>query len=569
MSFKDKVAYLRERIRLSLPDLDTSPPSVVRVLIDAFSEMSAQADIAEDQAIDWDINNKVGRELDDFVGIFGFSRIPATQASGSITMRFAGHTSRSNIIKEGTRVYGYRAGGSVINYRVETDTGIPAFSSAVTIPIVAEGSGSKYNARPGEIRHIDFVTDSILNVVNETHVSGGKPSENDEELRRRFQADLFRNNVSTEDYYRSIALRHPRTAAVQLIKPRQETEEHLQIVGGSVQCQEDSLSFTYPSDILVYNVNRNIWLEETQDYNTVVDNETPKPPQIIFLPGGKWDNDESVLVRYGYSSVKSRNNPTTNDLYSIDIYVSGQQPLPLIDLSFWAQENEVGSGFISSESHPGAREGDRYYIFARQPVIGLHPEMNINGRSYKENRDYYLVKDRSRKSGSSQAKDMICWKGGLPATLPGQGRPGEPAFRIPYFHESIVSEIQEVLDEPSVRGATDDVLVHSTEHLTLDIDLTIEWDGGNEDLDSLEESIISHFSQVEMGSRVKIGELMRVISNTTRVAAVFLEEIRTPKRIRGRQSFQSDIPLPDGEIPMLGKLTVKKTAPNVYTDRSF
>jgi hypothetical protein len=560
MNFTDRVSYLISAIRVQDPSLDTGPTSPIRVMIDAVAEMATQADIAYDRAFEWDITKKSGRDLDNFVETFGFTRIPATNAIGNVTLTFGYNTTRDYLIPEGTRLYSNRMGsGGYYTYLTRETVGIPRYSAYATLPVVAEFPGASYNARAGEIRRIDYNIEQVVQILNEDPITGGKRTETDEELRMRFRTELFRSNLGNPSWYRNIALRHPRVTSTQLVTPTQETEEHLKIIRGQAQCQEDSLIFTYPETFNIYLPRLNIWLEENRDYIVIVDNETPSPPLVEFVGSNHLEGDD-VTVRYRYCSNRSRNNPLTSKMHYLDLYVVGNQPDSVIDYSFWASDQIFGASSVTLETHPEGNVGLPYYIFTRQPVVDVPKEIFVQGRSYFRGRDYDLVKDRSVNGDSTRAKDILLWRTNLPAGEP------VPSFLVNYFHEAVVSDIQSVLDQPDMHTAVDDVLVHAANKIEFDIDLVVEWERGISDLPLLEETIQEHFSSVPMGSKIRIGPLMRDISGLTRVAAVFLGEkgISSDTLIRGKAQWKYDVPIPDGSVPILRNLNITTTASNLY-----
>ncbi len=560
MSFKDRVEYLISAVRAQNAALDTSPVSPIRVLINAVAEMGAQADLAVDRSYNWDISTKSGRDLDNFVELFGFSRIPAKHARGFVTLKFAINTTRDYILPRGTVfVSGTGLNRGRYRYISSEQIGIPRFSSYVNVPIQAEIPGSTYNVRSGEIGIMNFSLEQLVNVINENPITGGEDQETDTDLRNRFRANLFRNNLGNESWYKSIAERHPNVVSTQVIRPSQETEEHLKIVNNKANSVEDSLKYTFPGTFSVYLPRTNEFLEENKDYIVLIDNDTPLPPSIEFI-GNRHQDGDSVTIRYRYSSTVSRNNPLTGNMHYLDLYVAGNQPASFIDFSVWPNDKIFGNGTVNESTHPDGILGKQYYVFTRQPVVDVPSEMTVRGKKYFRNRDYILVKDKTVNGNSTRAKDILIWKTILPIGEP------VPSFHFPYFHDAIVSTIQEGIDLPDMHTAVDDVLVHSANIIPFDFDLVIEWERGIENAAAVEDEIKRHLSTIAMGSRIRIGPLMRSLQNVNRVAAVFIGEkcITSSVNIRGRNTWKFDIPLPDGSVPRLNNVTITTTASNIY-----
>ena len=561
MTFKERVEYLISAIRVQDPAIDTSEPSPVRNIINAVAEMGAQADVAYDRSLEWDVSKLSGRDLDNHVELYGFSRIPAKHASGFVTLGFGINTTRDYILPKGTKFHSSARDERGLYTYVSTEAiGIPRYTAYISVPVRSEFPGAIYNARPGEVRVIDYQLEQLTKVLNEKPITGGKREESDEELRSRFRTQLFRNNLGNESWYRSIAERHSNVVGTQIIKPSQETEEHLKIVQGKAQCTEDSLIFTYPSTFSVYLPRTQEWLEENKDFIVIIDNNTPHPPTVEFT-GNKHVEGDSITVRYRYCSSKSRNNPLTNYMHYLYLYVVGNNPAYYLDSSQWPSDQVFGVGSVNEFTHPGGLIGLPYHIFTRQPVVEVPNEVIVRGRSYLINRDYVLVKDKTINADSTRAKDVLLWKTNLPFS--GEG---VPAFRFPYYHESVVSDIQEIIDSPDMHTAVDDVLVHAATRIPFNVDIIIEWEKGIDDTAILRETIEEHFASIPMGTKIRIGPFLRAISQLTRVAAVFLDEkgIHSETTIRGKNSWKFDVPLPDGSVPYLDQLNITTTASNLY-----
>src|SRR6266568_1204616 len=82
----DVASQITAALAVSEPDLDTSIGSVTRKIIDAVASQIADASI-DNQLLtyQYDVNSRVGADLDSFVQLFGLSRFPASRATGTIT----------------------------------------------------------------------------------------------------------------------------------------------------------------------------------------------------------------------------------------------------------------------------------------------------------------------------------------------------------------------------------------------------------------------------------------------------------------------------------------------------
>src|SRR4051794_23694788 len=81
----DWAQQMRRALGVSDPDLDTTVGSVTRKIIDVVAEAMSEIDV-DKYLLDYqyDIDSKVGTDLDDFVALFGITRLPARRATGSV-----------------------------------------------------------------------------------------------------------------------------------------------------------------------------------------------------------------------------------------------------------------------------------------------------------------------------------------------------------------------------------------------------------------------------------------------------------------------------------------------------
>jgi hypothetical protein len=242
------------------------------------------------------------------------------------------------------------------------------------------------------------------------------------------------------------------------------------------------------------------------------------------------------------------------------MYVLGSSPSPVIDYATWPAQNSFGLGTITKDTHPEGKDGRPYHVFVRQPVVEIPNEITVGGRSYFVGKDYKLIKDRGLNSNSTQAKDILEWLTAVPTS---QRNPG---FNVSYFHEAVVSDIQGVVSLPDMHTAVDDVLIHSADRITFDINIFVEWERGVSNNEDVRTAVQNYFANIPMGTKIRIGGLIRAISQPSSVSSVFLKEpnITSEIIIRGRRNWNFDVPLPDGSIPILGNLNITTTASNIF-----
>jgi uncharacterized phage protein gp47/JayE len=166
-------------LQVTAPDMDTSVGSVARKMIDAFS--SAVADASVDTHLltyQYDIYSHTGADLDAFVQLFGMSRFPATQATGTLT--FTRGTATDVVgVPVGSQVSD--DGGDII---VSTLTpGIFNVGvSVVTVPAQCTTLGPTGNAAANTLTQMTTPVAEVTHVTNLTAFTGGADQETDSQL---------------------------------------------------------------------------------------------------------------------------------------------------------------------------------------------------------------------------------------------------------------------------------------------------------------------------------------------------------------------------------------------------
>lgn len=114
---------------------------------------------------------------------FGFSRNPATGASGQVTFSRTDPAPQNYTVPQGTLV-GTRDGRQYVTTAAVTLT---AGSLSVNAPVQALTPGALGNARAGDVNAILTSVEGVLKVTNALAITGGADAESDEALLARFQ----------------------------------------------------------------------------------------------------------------------------------------------------------------------------------------------------------------------------------------------------------------------------------------------------------------------------------------------------------------------------------------------
>ncbi len=139
------------------------------------------------------LSTSTGSDVDTWVGDFGLTRLPATYATGPVTLGFFSPKTGATSIAPGVIV---QTPGGAIQYQIVADTTQPAYSAtsgtyvipagslSITATAVALTAGVNYNVQVGQLSQLGF---SAVDFVNNTaSISNGINAETDAALKVRF-----------------------------------------------------------------------------------------------------------------------------------------------------------------------------------------------------------------------------------------------------------------------------------------------------------------------------------------------------------------------------------------------
>jgi uncharacterized phage protein gp47/JayE len=197
-------------LRASEPDLDTSIGTPLRKILDAVGESIAEAYVDEHLiTYAYDIDSKVEGDLDDFVALFGFARIPAQRSQGVVTFSRP-HDDVANqtalVIPPGTQVAALT--NPLVYVQTTTSAVLNPGQYSAEIPVQAMLAGPQGNVAAGLVTQL-ISPGGISSAVNVNPLSGGSAQESDEELRARFKATVFRSLAGTQAMYDGVAREIP------------------------------------------------------------------------------------------------------------------------------------------------------------------------------------------------------------------------------------------------------------------------------------------------------------------------------------------------------------------------
>jgi Baseplate J-like protein len=230
---------------VTIPDLDCSIGTPTRKIIDAVSEVVAEAYV--DQfflGYNYDISSLTGSALDDFVNLFGMTRFGARRATGTATFAVPQAAVSATSVPAGTAISTNDSPPIVFTTLITSVMPIGAVS--IDAPIIAQVGGSNGNVTPNAIVNFGTPLTGFSRVTNTNATSGGSDAESDDALRNRFENTVFRNMAGTEQMFLGVAQENPATVLANVIGAAKTHLEQIQITGGVGQSTIQAAQYIYP-----------------------------------------------------------------------------------------------------------------------------------------------------------------------------------------------------------------------------------------------------------------------------------------------------------------------------------
>lgn len=440
------VQSMLSAMQLAEPDLDTSIGSIPRRLFDVVAESIAEA--YNDRFLMsyiYDVDSKVGADLEEFCARFGIERFPARRATGTIT--FARNTpSTSNyFIPSQSQVA--TPGGIVVA------TVVPATLSAgdlsIDVPAMAVRAGSQGNIAAHSLSQQLSPLTGVVSFDNAAAFTGGTDAESDDELRLRFKRTLFRNLSGTEQMFLGVALEDSDTIMANVIGVAKTRREQIAISSGTGASTVQDAAYIIP-DTVFFGTDLDTGSIFKREVHYTF-NEGVIPPTVTRLdatvvPDGIYD------LSFKYVPLASRNNVASGVTNRVDIYVFGERIVTATETLIFDRakqfNNTVGSPYRRTnfaridETTPVL---NNYLVpFSFSPVAdpSTIDQIIINGVTYLEGTHFWLVNDITSAGMGPRSLSGIEFNQGALA-LPATGQ----AFTVTYAYNSLPRDIELRLEQ--------------------------------------------------------------------------------------------------------------------------
>ncbi len=471
-------------LAVTCPGLSCQIGTVERKIIDAVAEAIAEAYV-DNYLLGslLDIDTKVGLELEQFVGIFGFGRMQGKQAQGVVTVTLSTKSELDYQIALGTNFYtkaSVTGTGQPLYYSSKQAAVLVKGSFTVDIPVECTIPGVLGNVAPDSVAFVGTILGSS-SVTNLAAMTGGVDAETDADLRQRFKDTLLRNAAGTSDFYEALCLQNNTVSRVKVFGPT--TLDRLQIAAPtdtiSLPVSAD-VKFTWPGSQSVFKSlgqPDEVFYFEGGDYTFASGSGTPG---ITRVPSGDIAEGDILDIEYEYTTRSSRNRPASGVFNKVDIFVNGVDPYQVTERTIVGATTLSASSAspfhvgkfrrVGSSGNPTA--GNRFTRLSMVPLASFPNTITIGPTVYTRGTEYHIIaasnidSDQTLLKGSPYEVAGIEWTSAGPAT--------NTELSLVYVYNRTPRILQSIIK--TAKQVCTDVLVHQADWTYIRPHLNIEYD---------------------------------------------------------------------------------------------
>ena len=487
------IARMVAALRISDPEWDISIGSPEYKILEAVAQ---ELEIASgDNTVlssNFDINTKVGADLDAFVNLFGFDRLQAKRATGSVTFSRGTPADRDYIIPFGTQIYAPATSTSVAIYFSTSGVAVlPEGSTQVEVPVEASVGGTAGNVAAGRVSNIAASIDGVTSVVNSNGFIGGRDYESDSDLRARWQRTVLRSIAGTEDQFLGLAYNEPGVTRAIVIGAVEEYLEQIEVINDgapiTLTSQVPDSKYNYPAGGEFLGTRLGTSAEDigTRNIHYTYTQSTSGNFQPVFTitdPVGieKWPFGTVLDVEHEFTPTASRNDPANGVVDKVDIFIAGEEAtlvseetsMGALTFDTTAGSATLRTNFIREDGITNPTSGHKFLPLFKTPVISLPGSITIGTVTYLKDVDYWLVRDTTTNKNSTRAFDGIEWSVAATSGTPDTGAPAaNTAITIEYYYNSLVEKVNEQINLVRLVGI--DTLTHRAQYSYLRFNLAV------------------------------------------------------------------------------------------------
>lgn len=583
----DISASIIATLNTTAPGLSCELGTPERKIIDACSEAISAAYISQYLTGSLlDIDTKVGLELEQFVGIFGFGRLQGRPAKGVVRMTMNTPSNTDTSVPVGTRFTikpGMAGSESNLAFASTQTAVLTAGTYSIDIPVECTVVGSIGNVPPDSIvsAGAQMGANSITNLAPMT---GGVDIETDAALRQRFKDTLLRNIAGTSDWYVSLALQNVNVSRAAVVGPIQLYKTQIEVPPVSATVSTNGIKYIWRDGHSVFTdlgqATEKFYIPEV-DY-TLSGTTTPT---FTRATGSQLTTGDVVDLEFQYTPVSSRNNPSGNPPITnkVDVFVDGIDPYPVTERTvitdsatlsststnplYFQNFERLGDGTVPNAS-------SRFVRFGSVPVVSFPKTLTIGGTVYREGQDFNVLRTTTKNvynentllTGSHREISGLEW-------IPGRGPSGGTQITLKFIYNRVPEVVNSLIAQN--KQVTTDVLVHQAEYQYVEPCLSVEYDRAYSVLvvnTAITNRLQKYFQGLNFGASFKISNLCMAVQQCLGVVNVKVTTSLENSTYYGIRLFtnasdtiaddikQDDFKLADNQVMMFRNVRILRKA---------
>lgn len=599
----DVVSKMVSALNAAEPDLDVSVGTPIRKILDAVGESIAEA-YSDSHLIQYqyDIDSKIGGDLDDFCALFGITRIPAQRSQGVVTFTrpndsFSAATAL--VIPPGTQVV------AQTNPIIYVQTTISAVMSpaqlTVDVPVQAVVAGTSGNVAAGMLATVASPLSGVSKVVNAGPLTGGSAQESDADLRVRFRNTVFRSLAGTQSMYQAIALATPQDPALPLTRAVSEVNvvgatkrhrEQLQVVGGTATSTLVRAAYIFADNAYCGpDIDAGNFLVAGTNFTFVPTNPTNGNDATAVLtaltgmPDGLYDLD------FEYVPQASRNDPANTRFAKgginnrIDVWCNGTITDVATQSVVFSNSRRFSDTYNdpyyrqnfeqASASTPTPPLNNIFIPLAYGPVLTVPDQLVINGVTYTEGLDYWITERVDAFGMSPYSLFGLSWQ---TTRVP----PNGAAFSMVYNYNRVARDVQENINQWRLVGT--DAQAHCGVRRYMKFHLAVVYDRAYDATavkTNIDIALASMVASVGFANAIQVSDSLQTVHNVPGVDNVrFLTSTDdavsyaitkmspwapdTQLAVNQLNGRATDVLFPDNQFPVFHSSRVITKAPNTF-----
>lgn len=533
----DVSARMITALKASEPNLDSSVGTPLRKILDAVAEAVAEA--YTDQHLiqyTYDLDSKSGGDLDDFVEVFGFARIPAQRAQGVVTFSRPNDSTGQGtalVIRPGTQTV------ALSNPPVYVQTTVSAVMTpgqlTVDVPCQAVVSGVGGNVGASAITTLVTVNGTINSVTNVNSFNGGSAEESDDALKARFRATVFRSLAGTSAMYQAVALEvpvdpstplSPAVSQVNVLGSSKRWREQVQVISGTATTTLSRAAYIFADNVFCGpDIDGGSMLSPGHDFSFTPTNPTNRSDATAVLtslssstmPDGFYDLD------FEYVPQASRNDPGNTRFNlggvnnRVDVWCNGQVVSTATQSVVFSSSKTFSSSTSSlyynqrfaqrSDSQPNPLVGSIFIPLAFGPIISVPSQISVSSVTYTLGTDYWVVHQDDCFGLGPSSFYGLAW---LSSHKPADGS----VFSLTYTYNKVARLVQDAITQWRLVGT--DVQVHCGKGIPVRFNLAVMYDrrfDATAVKTSIDSSLSDFLSGLGFDAPLQVSDILQVVHN--------------------------------------------------------